>query len=119
VNIISNGTGHLIQEKAFGLFIENTTPNNFLLIFGCGVVVNLQNSDIHLPVVVCRNENDEPYWIQPEGHFNYYWYQNVDISNNLSGELYVHNVSGLFIYNGLKECIYVYHTGHFKLINKC
>jgi hypothetical protein len=52
------------------------------------------------------------------GHFDYFWYKNVDISNNLSGELYLQNESELFINNGLKECIYVYYAGSFKLINK-
>jgi hypothetical protein len=42
----------------FGLFIENATPTDYLLIFGSGAAINLQNPGIHLPVVVCKNECD-------------------------------------------------------------
>jgi hypothetical protein len=71
-----------------------------------------------LPVVIDKSLVDEPYWVEPWGHFDYFCLQNVDISNNLSGELYLQNASGLFIYNGLKECIYVYCGCNFTLINK-
>jgi hypothetical protein len=34
VDIITSATGQLIREKVFSLFIENVTPQDFLLIFG-------------------------------------------------------------------------------------
>jgi hypothetical protein len=47
-----------LYEKVFGLFIENATPQNFLLIFGCGGVLNL-NTEAHLPVVVDKSLRDK------------------------------------------------------------
>jgi hypothetical protein len=109
-------TGELLHEKVFGLFIENATPHDFLLIFGSGRVLNL-NTEIHLPVVIDKSGGAEAYWVELQGIFTYFWLQNVDISNNIFGELDLNNVSSLFISNGLKECIYVYFNGNFTLIN--
>jgi hypothetical protein len=108
---------NIVHEKVFGLFIENALPQNFLLIFGSEAVLNL-NAEVHLPVVEDNPEGEESNWIEPWGLFCHYLVENVDISNNLSGELYLENTSGLFINNGLKECIYVFYGGKITLINK-
>jgi hypothetical protein len=118
VDIITNGTGQVVREKVFGLFIENVTPQDFFLVFGSGAAINLFHPTVHLPVVVDNPQGEESNWVEPWGQFSWYWLNNVDISNNLTGELYLQNASGLFIYNGLKECIYLYYNGHFKIINK-
>jgi hypothetical protein len=119
VDIITSATGQLLHEKVFGLFIENATPQDFLLIFGSGAAVNLQDPAIHLPLTVDKSLGDEePYWVEPWGNLDWFYLQNVDISNNLSGELYLQNVSGIFIYNGMKECVYVFYNGKFTFINK-
>jgi hypothetical protein len=118
VDIITSTTGQLLHEKVFGLFIENATPQDFLLIFGSGAAVNLHDPAFHLPLIVDNPLEDEPYWVEGWGHLDWFHLQNVDISNNLSGELYLQNVSGIFIYNGLKECIYVFQNGKFTFINK-
>jgi hypothetical protein len=86
-----------------------------LLIFGSGGVLNL-NTEAHIPLIVDKSLGDEPYLVEPWGHFDCYHVYGVDISNNLSGELYLQNVSGLFIYNAVKESIYVYFNGKFTLI---
>jgi hypothetical protein len=99
VDIISNGTGQLIREKVFGLFRENITPQDCLLIFGSGATINLFHPTVHLPVVIDNPQGEDSNWVEPWGQFGYYWYDHVDISNNLSGELYLLNASGLFIYN--------------------
>jgi hypothetical protein len=118
VDIITSATGQVVQEKVWGLFVENVTPQDFFLVFGSVAAVNLFNPAVHLPVVIDNPEGEESNWVEPWGQFGYYWYDNVDISNNLTGELYLQNVSGMFIYNGMKECIYLYYNGHFKLINR-
>jgi hypothetical protein len=118
VDIITSATGQLLHEKGFGLFIENATPQDFLLIFGSCAALNLYDATIHLPLIVDKPLEDEPYWVEGWGHLDWFNLQNVDISNNLTGELYLQNVSGIFIYNGLKECIYVFHNGNFTFINK-
>jgi hypothetical protein len=68
--------------------------------------------------VVDNPEGEESNWTEPWGLFGHYWVENVDISNNLSGELYLENTSGLFINTALKEWIYVYYGGKITLINK-
>jgi hypothetical protein len=118
IDIISSVSGQVLQEKVFGLFVENATAQDFLLIFGSGAAINLNAGGVQLPVVIDNPQGEESNWVQPLGDHDYYWYQHVDISNNLTGELYLLNVSGLFIYNGLKECIYVHYNGHFKIINR-
>jgi hypothetical protein len=118
VDIITSATGQLLHEKVFGLFIENATPQDFLLIFGSGAALNLRDPVFHLPLIVDKSLEDEPYCVEPWGHLDWFHLQNVDISNNLSGELYLQNVSGIFIYNGLKESIYLFYNGNFTFINK-
>jgi hypothetical protein len=119
VDVITSATGQLLHEKVFGLFIENANPQDFLLIFGSGAAVNLQDPAIHLPLIVNKSLGDEePYLVEPWGHLDWFHLHNVDISNNLTGELYLENVSGIFIYNGLKESIYVFYNGNFTFINK-
>jgi hypothetical protein len=118
VDIITSATGQLLHEKVFGLFIENATPENFLLIFGSGAAVNLHDPAFHLPLIVDKSLGDEPYWVEPWSYLDWFHLQNVDISNNLTGELYLQNISGIFIYNGLKESIYVFYNGNFTFINK-
>jgi hypothetical protein len=118
IEIISSVSSQVVQEKVFGLFVENATPADYLLVFGSGAAINLNAGGVQLPVVIDNPQGHETNWVQPLGDHDYYWYQHVDISNNLTGELYLQNVSRLFIYNGLKECIYVHHNGHFKIINR-
>jgi hypothetical protein len=65
VDIISNGTGQPIREKVFGLFIENVTPQDFLLIFGSGGIINLFHPTVHLPVVIDNPQGEEFNWVEP------------------------------------------------------
>jgi hypothetical protein len=69
VDIIVSATVQLLHEKVFGLFIENAVSENFLLIFGSGGVLNL-NIEAHLPLIVDKSLGDEPYWVDPWGHFS-------------------------------------------------
>jgi hypothetical protein len=64
-----------------------------LLIFGSGGVLN-KNIEARLPLIVDKSLGDEPYWVEPWGHFNCYHVHSVEITNNLSGELYLEYVSG-------------------------
>jgi hypothetical protein len=114
INIISSISGQVLHEKVFGLFIENATPADYLLVFGSGAAINLFAGGVQLPVVIDNPQGHETNWVQPLGDHDYYWYDHVDISNDLTSELYLHNVSGLFIYNGLKECIYLHYNGTSK-----
>jgi hypothetical protein len=72
VYIITIVTDELLHEHDFGLFIENPTPYDFLLIFGSGAVLHL-NIEVHLPVVIYNSGGDQSDWIEPWGHFVYYW----------------------------------------------
>jgi hypothetical protein len=118
VDVIVSATGEVLHEQVLGLFIENATPQDFLLIFGSGAAINLNAGGVQLPVVIDNPQGNETNWVRSLGDHDYYWFQHVDISNNLTGKSYLQNVSGLFIYNGLKECIYVHHNGHFKIVNR-
>jgi hypothetical protein len=67
VDVISNGTGQLIRQKVFGLFIENVTPQDFLLIFGSSTAVNLFHPTVHLPVVIDNPQGEDSNWVEPWG----------------------------------------------------
>jgi hypothetical protein len=97
LDVIVSATGEVVHERVVGLFIENALPSNFLLVFGSGATVNL-NAEVQKLVVIDKTEGDEPCWIQLQGIFNYYWVEDVDICNSPSSELYLKNVTQLFIH---------------------
>jgi hypothetical protein len=72
VDIISHVSGQVVREKVFGLFIENVTPQDFLLIFGSGAAINLVHPTVHLLVVVDNPQGEDSNWVEPWGQFSWY-----------------------------------------------